>query len=267
MPREDAVDENARRMADVAVKGFKSPWFAGLKDLFPPEVLSAGEMAIRKTAAQMVRDHQEGLSTMLYDADAAAQKVIEQLQGKQNMDDFIATVREKVKLLGKDVKDLDIAKALGVELPEEEPAAAGKASAQSKTIDFEQIKAQMLAMAKGESPLVGLIAPKPEDTVKITKSATAAATTTGDAMVTQMTEGKYGEKSITAISTQMKAKEEDLKASGVQLADWMGGALLTRFSTTVPPGILDILVDHLEDRLDKAAADKAERTSGATTTK
>jgi hypothetical protein len=264
LPRQDAVDEKARRMADVAVKGFKSPWFAGLKDLFPQEVIAGGEGAIRKAAAEMVRAHQEGLSTMLYDADAAAQKVIQQLQGKQNMDAFIAQVREKVKALGKDVNDLDIQKALGIETPEE-PAGGGgggRRSAQASTLNFQQIIDQMKALAKNESPLVGLLEPKEEGKGKIQKSGKDAAQAAGDALVTQSTEGKYGEKAITAISTQLKTKEADIKQSGQQLADWLGGALLERFSVTVPAGLLDILVDHLGERIEAAQAKKEERTSG-----
>jgi hypothetical protein len=46
------------------------------------------------------------------------------------------------------------------------------------------------------------------------------------------------------------------------LADWLGGALLERFSVTVPAGLLDILVDHLGERIEAAQAKKEERTSG-----
>lgn len=269
LPREDAIDEPARRMADVAVKGFKSPWFAGLKQLFPDEILQGGEEAIRKAAAGMVRAHQEGLSTMLYDADAAAQKVIEQLQGKQNMDQFVQQVREKVKALGKDVDGLDIKKALGIELNEEDLLGGGgggggkRVPALSKVLSFDQIKAQMDALFKNQdSPLVGLMEPKDAGKEKITKAGKDSGSQAGEAMVNQVIEGKYGERSMAAIVTQLKTKEQDIKESGQKVADWLGGALVDRFSTTVPQALLDILVDHLAEAIDKAASAKEERKSG-----
>ena len=268
LPREDAIDEPARRMADVAVKGFKSPWFAGLKQLFPDEVLQGGEEAIRKAAAGMVRAHQEGLSTMLYDADAAAQKVIEQLQGKQNMDAFVAQVREKVKALGKDVDGLDIKKALGIELNEEDLLGGGggggrRVPALSKVLSFDQIKQQMDALFKNtDSPLVGLMEPKDAGKEKIAKAGKDSGSQAGEAMVNQVIEGKYGERSMAAIVTQLKTKEQDIKESGQKVADWLGGALVDRFSTTVPQALLNILVDHLAEAIEKAAAGKEERKSG-----
>jgi hypothetical protein len=114
LPRPDAVDEPARRMADVAVKGFTSPWFEGLKNLFPPDVLAQGEAAIKAFAAQMVHDHQEGLTTALYDVDAAAAKVIEKIKGQQNRNELIAQVREKVKGQA-NASDVDIMEALGID--------------------------------------------------------------------------------------------------------------------------------------------------------
>jgi hypothetical protein len=213
----------------------------------------------------MVRAHQEGLSTMLYDADAAAQKVIEQLQGKQNMDAFVAQVREKVKALGKDVKDLDIKKALGIDMEEEMAAGGGgggRVPALSKVLSFDQIIAQMKDLAKNESPLVGMLEPKEAGKEKLKTAGKESASTAGEALVTQSTEGKYGEKAINGVVTQLKSKETEVRQSGQQVADWLGGALLERFSATVPSGLLDILVDHLVERIEKATAKQEERTSG-----
>jgi hypothetical protein len=72
----------------------------------------------------------------------------------------------------------------------------------------------------------------------------------------------YGEKAINGVVTQLKSKETEVRQSGQQVADWLGGALLERFSATVPSGLLDILVDHLVERIEKATAKQEERTSG-----
>jgi phage terminase large subunit-like protein len=131
-------------------------------------------------------------------------------------------------------------------------------------LSFDQIIAQMKELAKNESPIVGLMEPKDAGKEKIKAAGKDSADVAGQAIVTQATEGKYGEKAITNISTQLKSKEADIKQSGQQVADWLGGALLERFNTTVPTGLLDILVNHLEDRIAKSESKKTERTSGST---
>ena len=269
LPRVDTVDENARRMADVAVKGFQSPWYEGLKGMFSPDVFAGGEAAVKTAAANMVREHQKGLSTMLFDADAAAQQVFEQIQAKQKTDEFVAQIREKVKALGADVEGFDIKTALGIELNEDDQVAkaggAARKSALSQVLSFEEIIAQMQTLGQAtESPLVGLLEPKEENNEKIKATGKDTITIAGEAMVTQATDGKYGEKSITAIVSQLKTKEVEIKAAGVTLADWLGGSMVTRFESNVPSGLLDILVTNLIPLMAAQQAGDKERTSSTT---
>lgn len=128
--REDEVDEKARRMADVAVKGFQSPWYEGLKDMFPQEVLDQGEEGVKKSAAKMVKDHQSGLTTMFMDQEKAAQQVIEKIKGNQETEKYVDEVRAKVKeqlgaATGSELTDEEIMKMLGMDTSSVSSAANG----------------------------------------------------------------------------------------------------------------------------------------------
>lgn len=267
LPREDEVDEKARRMADVAVKGYKSPWFEGLKDMFPDEVLNQGEGKVKESAARMVRDHQQGLTTMFYDTEMAADKVLEQIQAKANMGEFIDQVREKVKEKGADVKDLDIMDALGIDTSEQRMAgaAAGAQKTMSEIVpSYEEILNQLAQLGEAESPIVEYLSPSDEGKDTIKQSGTEAATTLGEEVVRQATEGGYGTRAIDAIINQMKVKEDNIKKAGRDLADWLGTALTTQFKTNVPGDLFDILIVELIPLMTKALAAEGERGATAT---
>ena len=267
LPREDEVDEKARRMADVAVKGYKSPWFEGLKDMFPDEVLNQGEGKVKESAARMVRDHQQGLTTMFYDTEMAADKVLEQIQAKANMGEFIDQVREKVKEKGADVKDLDIMDALGIDTSEQRMAGAA-AGAQKTMSDivpsYEEIINQLAQLGEAESPIIDYLTPSDEGKESLKTAGTDAAATIGEQVVTQATEGAYGTRAIDAIINQMKVKEDNIKKAGRDLADWLGTALTTQFKTNVPGDLFDILIVELIPLMTKALAVEGERGATAT---
>lgn len=73
LPREDAPNEAARRIADVMVKGFESPWAeyfqSSFPDLFSQYMGSAGG-DVKTAAAQLLRDFQSGLRPELIDSNA-----------------------------------------------------------------------------------------------------------------------------------------------------------------------------------------------------
>jgi len=262
LPREDAVDEKARRMADVAVKGYKSPWFEGLRDMFPDEILNQGEGKVKESAARMVRDHQQGLTTMFYDTEMAADKVLEQIQAKADMGDFVAQVREKVKEKGANVEDLDIMEALGIDVSDQKMAGAA-ASAQRSMSEivptYEEIINQIAELGEAESPLIDYLTPS-EDGVDTLKTAgTDAASTLGEEVVRQATEGAYGTRAIDAIINQMTAAEERLKKSGKDAGNWWGTALTATIRQNTPQELLDILIVELIPLMTKALAAEAER--------
>lgn len=260
LPRPDAIDEPARRMADVAVKGFTSPWFEGLKNLFPPDVLAQGEAAIKGFAAQMVHDHQEGLTSSLYDIDAAAAKVIEKIKGQQNRNELIAQVREKVKGAA-GASDLDIMEALGINVQPQRMQQAAK----DVTLSFEQILGELKNIGTGESPIVALTSPKEDDIKKLSDAGTTAISVIGSAMETAATEGKYGDKAATALVAGIDAKKSALASKGKEIAKWMGDPLVEQFKADVPGALLEILVTKLIPLMTAAGKAESERTSGGET--
>jgi hypothetical protein len=85
--REDAINEDARRLADVAVKGFESPWADYLKNKFPD--LFADSFVpgndIKRSAADALRAFEDGLVPELLDKDKAKARVRRMLLGEQSM--------------------------------------------------------------------------------------------------------------------------------------------------------------------------------------
>lgn len=83
--REDAINEDARRLADVAVNGFNSPWYGYLKDKFPDTIGAAFEGADPKTAAaKLLKDFEDGLRPELINKDMAKERVRRMLIGEAN---------------------------------------------------------------------------------------------------------------------------------------------------------------------------------------
>ncbi|HNT76015.1 MAG TPA: hypothetical protein PKH77_13450 [Anaerolineae bacterium] len=262
LPRVDEVDEKARRMADVAKLGFKSPWYEGLSDLFPDEILAQGEGKVKEHAARLVRDHQQGLTTMFYDTDAAAQRVLDQLVAKQNMGEFVAGVRERVKQLGANVEDLDIMEALGIDVSDQKMGAAAQSA--QKTMSeivpgYQEIINQLMELGNAESPIIELLTPSEEGATTVKEQGAAVATSMGEEVVRQATEGAYGTRAVDAIINQMVAKKEAIQKAGRDLADWMGTSLTGRFRDNVPSELLDILIVELGPLMAAAQAKEQER--------
>lgn len=83
--REDAVEEPARRLADIAVRGFESPWVDYIKNTFPEiwkEIETAGDP--KAAAASILRDFEDGLRPELLDKNRAKELVKRALLGDQN---------------------------------------------------------------------------------------------------------------------------------------------------------------------------------------
>lgn len=86
LPRSDSINEDARRLADVAVNGFDSPWADYLSNKFPDLFGEAFQGADIKTeAAKVLRDFQDGLVPALIDRDAAKERVRRMLIGEAKL--------------------------------------------------------------------------------------------------------------------------------------------------------------------------------------
>jgi len=94
LPRDDAINEDARRLADVAVKGFDSPWASYLNEKFPDLFKGAFEGGgdIKGEAARILRDFQAGLNPDLLDKDAAKERIKRMLLGEARMADLASEI-------------------------------------------------------------------------------------------------------------------------------------------------------------------------------
>ena len=87
LPREDAINENARRLADIMVNGFKGQdWLGSFKEAVPDLYQALAESGDPQTAAaQMLREFEAGLRPELIDKEAAKERVRQMLLGEQNL--------------------------------------------------------------------------------------------------------------------------------------------------------------------------------------
>lgn len=88
--RPDAINEDARRLADIAVKGFESPWLAYFQEKFPSLYQqffagAAGQDGVRLQAAQLLQNFQDGLNPELIDKEQAKERVRRMIFGEQSM--------------------------------------------------------------------------------------------------------------------------------------------------------------------------------------
>jgi hypothetical protein len=93
LPRPDAVQEDAFRLADVMVKGFASPWAAYFESEFPAlfqEMTAGGD--IQAGAAAVLQQFQQGLRPELLNFDAIKEQVKQALV----MDDALAAIRDQI---------------------------------------------------------------------------------------------------------------------------------------------------------------------------
>jgi len=86
LPRPEAVNEDARRLADVAVQGFASPWAKYFQDTFPDlwgEMTSGGD--IQSAAAEILNQFEQGLRPELIDKETAKERVRKMIMGDANL--------------------------------------------------------------------------------------------------------------------------------------------------------------------------------------
>lgn len=97
--RGDAINEQARRLADVAVKGFDSPWAAYLNEQFPDlfkGAFAGSDTDLRAAAAQALKNFQDGLNPELLDKDQAKERVRRLLIGEARMDELAREIAQEL---------------------------------------------------------------------------------------------------------------------------------------------------------------------------
>ncbi len=123
LPREDAINEDARRLADVAVNGFQSPWAGYLQEKFPDlfsQAFAASGGDMQQAAARILRDFQDGLNPQLIDKAAAKERIKRLLLGEATMAEMAQEIAQELSQeMGGQFSAADIqkaaAQALGVQ--------------------------------------------------------------------------------------------------------------------------------------------------------
>lgn len=133
LPREDAPNEAARRIADVMVKGFESPWVDYFKtsfpDLFSQYMGSAGG-DVKIAAAQLLRDFQNGLRPELIDTNAVKEIAKRMFQVDQSTTAMIDQVSK------------ELAEELGISIEKATGYVSG-AAGKKPEVDPEKLKAAL----------------------------------------------------------------------------------------------------------------------------
>jgi len=213
LPRQDAINEDARRLADVAVKGFASPWAEYLQGKFPDLFKGAldGEN-IRVMAAQALQDFQDGLHPELLNKDAAKERVRRMILGEQSL------------------------AALAKEITAELNAEMGKAAPENLGSLAEQ--ALGLSSAKtGATVKVGSVFDP-----KATQQAglDAASTITG-ALLSGVKNSDAGVTIVNTLVEQMRGVYERIRKAGEDAGTQWGNAFMGVVGDNVPSGLLNML--------------------------
>lgn len=98
MPRQDAPNENARRLADIMVNGFKGQDWMGQ---FQNEVPDIYQMLVdaqdpQAAAAQLLQQFQQGMLPQLIDKEALKQQIKDQLAGDANMAAYAQQIMQEL---------------------------------------------------------------------------------------------------------------------------------------------------------------------------
>ena len=175
LPREDAINEDARRLADVAVRGYESPWAEYLKNKFPNLFTDSTE-DIKVVAAQIIKNFQAGLVPELIDKETAKETVRKMLVGETKLEELASEIASELsaEFAGIGLADLQAkaAQALGVS-NEEGKVATNVAVSPVFNFDSEAATASSQAFANEFSNQAGA-------TIEASIAATIVAATNSD---------------------------------------------------------------------------------------
>lgn len=99
LPREDAPNEAARRIADVMIRGFESPWAEYFKSSFPDlfsEYMGASGGDVKVAAARLLKDFQDGMRPELIDTNAIKEIAKRMFQADQSTSAMIDQVAREL---------------------------------------------------------------------------------------------------------------------------------------------------------------------------
>ena len=131
----------------------------------------------------------------------------------------------------------------------------------SAHLSLEELKKEMAALANGDiNPVVEATRVNEDGTTKIQANAKAATKTMGEAMVSQVSEGNYGQRAVLKVIEQFNGKQKDIETAGKSAGNWWATSALDEIVDKFPPGVLEVLVKKLGPYM--IAAENGERTAG-----
>lgn len=223
--REDAINENARRLADVAVNGFKSPWAQYLQDQFPDlfkGAFAGSESDLRAAAASALKNFQDGLDPSLIDKDAAKERVRRMLIGEARMEELAAEI-------------------------------AGELANEFGGVSQERIA----ALATGALGGGGLFAPPSAEGFDTSGASAAEAFASGARGV--VVDGNLGGQITTALDEQLRAESNlaRLTESGRLSGSAWGSGFLEVAGDNIPARLIEILAQLVTPAVDALLIQRA----------
>lgn len=214
LPREDAINEQARRLADVVVNGFDSPWAQYLKEQFPDLIGEGFDGAdIKENAARILRDFQDGLVPQLLDKETAKERVRRMLIGEAKMEEL---AREIAGELSQELGNVSVG-------------------------DAESLARRALGVDSG----AGLLAPPDSGEVANQYAGIGATAAQGFTVGVQgaIVDGDLGTQVITALDEQLRAEAnlERLTEGGRISGRAWGNGFLAVAGESIPVKLIDIL--------------------------
>lgn len=231
MPHVDDIQENAFRVADIMVNGFKDQsWLEEFKNEAPDvykALADAGDP--QAAAAQVLRDFEDGLVPELIDKDAAKERIKRMILGEQNTKALAAEITAELAAeMGLNVADLEgtVGAALGLD--------------KTKGITEANV-----------SQVVG----------EVFNSALANLYSTGQDAGTNLSEGvtvgvmsaSVGEHVVTIIDEDIKKKEnvDSMFATGQSSGVVWGNGFIESVGANVPPALIGVLANLVSAQIAK----------------
>lgn len=96
--REDALSEDARRLADVATRGWESPWADYFRTRFPRlfDDMYFNPGSIKEIAARQLKDFEDGLNPELIDRERAKERIRRMLIGESNLKEMATEIANEL---------------------------------------------------------------------------------------------------------------------------------------------------------------------------
>jgi hypothetical protein len=220
-PYQDGINENSKRLADIANKGFAGQsWMeefkteaAGVYEELKKVEEAGGD--VKAKAAEIFANVQAGLDLRTLDRGMIKQRVKDMILGDQNVAALAAEIAQELSQeMGVPLAQVQATTRTALGLPTEDSAGAGKGGAETKG-DTGKATGQAAGGAFGTGFIAGIDGP-----------AIAAS-------------------AIASIAVGFLLNEKKVRGSGAVVGAWWGEGFMGTVGENVPPGLLEMLVAKL----------------------